>query len=98
VQPKLSTDKYDPMGERFIWKNKDMDFYKAQSIADDLNSLKHVYDFRATPFELHTLQIANPELRLADIIASPSKKIKDYDTIDSQSFIDVYIKKKLDLS
>lgn len=97
-QPKLSTDKYDPMGERFIWKNKHMDFYQAQRIADDLNKLHNIYDFRATPFDLHTLQLANPEITLESILQTHAKKLRDHSFVNQRMFVDNYIKKKLNLS
>jgi hypothetical protein len=89
------SEKYDPLGERFIWKNKDMDFYKANEIANQLNNLHTEYDFRATPFDLHTLQLANPNLTLTDILNKKSIELLDHNSIDKQEFVRNYINKKL---
>lgn len=90
--------KYDPLGERFIWKNQHMDFYKAQQIANKLNQLHTNYDFRATPFDLHTLQLANPELSLATLLQKKSTEINDYTSVDQNKFVKDYIMRKLNHS
>jgi hypothetical protein len=91
----IISDKYDPLGKRFIWKNKYMDFYKANSIANQLNNLHTEYDFRATPFDLHTLQLANPKLTLNEILGKKSIELLDHGSIDKQDFVKSYIDKKL---
>jgi TusA-related sulfurtransferase len=40
----ILSNKYDPLGKRFIWKNKYMDFYRANEIANQLNNLHKEYD------------------------------------------------------
>jgi radical SAM superfamily enzyme YgiQ (UPF0313 family) len=92
---RLISEKYDPLGERFIWKNSQMDFYQAQKIANELNELKLIYDFRSSPFDLHSDQIANPTLTLPELIHKPSKDLNDHSSIDINFFTEKYILKKL---
>lgn len=89
------SEKYDPLGERFIWKNDYMDFYQAQGIANSLNELHSVHDFRATPFDLHTAQMANPTLSLEELLNKKSTDIADYRSVDQKKFVQRYINLKL---
>ena len=89
------SEKYNPLGERFIWKNAHMDFYQAQRIANSLNELPNTHDFRATPFDLHTAQVANPKLSLEEIINKKSTDIADYRAVDQKKFVQRYINLKL---
>jgi radical SAM superfamily enzyme YgiQ (UPF0313 family) len=90
--------KYEPLGERFIWKNKHMDFYKAQDLANKLNNLHKTHDFRLTPFDLHGLQLANPNLKLTEIIQKKTIEINPYASIDYREFVKPYINLKLNLA
>lgn len=91
----IISDKYDPLGKRFIWKNQYMDFYQAQQIANNLNDLHKQYDFRATPFDLHTLQLCNPDLSLDEILQRRTSQLKDHHDIDQNKFVENYITLKL---
>lgn len=85
---------YHKMGERFIWKNKDMDFLQAQEYAIKVSKeLYKAYDFRPLSNDLFRFQLANDNLSFEEICQRPTKLLNS--KFDNQHFVDQYIFKKL---
>lgn len=85
---------YHKMGERFVWKNNDMDFLQAQEYATKVyNELYKAHDFRPLSSDLFRFQLSNADLSFAEICQRPTKLLNS--KFDDQRFVDQYIFKKL---
>lgn len=87
---------YHKMGERFLWKNKDMNFLQAQEYAIKVyKELYNVYDFRPLSSDLYRFQLANKDLSFKEICDLPTSALNR--NFDDQNFVNQYISKKLNL-
>ena len=90
----IMPEMYHKMGERFIWKNKNMDFLQAQQYAIDTNrDLYNLYDFRPLSNDLYRFQLSNENLNFKEVCQRPTRLLKS--KFDDQKFVDQYIAKKL---
>jgi len=90
----LVPEMYQKMGERFIWKNKNMDFLQAQRYAMEISKeLYNLYDFRPFSNDLYRFQLSNKNLSFKEICQRSTRLLNS--KFNDQHFVDQYISKKL---
>lgn len=92
----ITPEKYQPLGDRFYWKNEYMDFIKANLYASEMQKeLYENYDFRPLSSDLYRYELSNSSLSFKEICSLPVKQLNQ--AFDDQAFVNEYIQKKLSL-
>lgn len=92
----ITPEKYQPLGDRFYWKNEYMDFIQANQYAFNMQeTLYEKYDFRPLSSDLYRFELSNPHMSFKEICNKPKRSLST--DFDDKKFIQEYINKKLSL-